>query len=240
MCTVSFLPHPSGGFLLTSSRDEHITRPAAAHPRRYRLGGRSVFFPRDPLAGGTWIATDERHHTLCLLNGAFEAHVPRPPYRQSRGQVILDFFGHETSTIFLSNADFSGLEPFTLLIVSHEPTPALRELRWDGHRRHEFLPDARYPHLWSSATLYGPTARAQRLGWFQDWLGGRSRYDQDAVLEFHQQAGLPEKPHYALRMHRPDGIQTVSITSVERSPEAHRLVYQDLQAGTLTTFRILS
>jgi hypothetical protein len=239
MCTVTFLPLPDSGFLLTSNRDEHQSRAGATVPKRYRLGNRTVFFPKDGPSGGTWIATDEQRHTLCLLNGAFDPHAPRPPYRHSRGRIILDFFGYENETDFSIHYDFSDLEPFTLLVVEYDPVLTLVEIRWDGTRFHRTRLDATRPRLWSSATLYPVPIREKRERWFTDWLGGQAAFSQEALVGFHRVAGDGD-PHHDLLMQRPDGLRTVSITSVERSAAAHRIVYHDLQTQIDSTFRILS
>lgn len=247
MCTVTFLPTPanaspetaSEGFILTSNRDEQASRQRALLPRRYSLGGRTVFYPKDGQAGGTWIATDEQRYTLCLLNGAFEAHVPCPPYRQSRGQVIPDFFGYENEIDFSLHYGFMGIEPFTLIVVEYDPTLSLLELRWDGVQLHRTILDATIPYLWSSATLYPPPIRQKRERWFTNWLTHQSGYSQEAIVAFHQQTGEGD-PENDLLMQRQGGIRTVSITSVERNEQAHRLYYSDLLTKTATTFRILS
>ncbi|MBK6665833.1 MAG: NRDE family protein [Saprospiraceae bacterium] len=70
MCTVSYMPTKSG-FILTSSRDESKVRKALP-PATYHLHGQDLVFPKDILAGGTWIAASERGQVACLLNGAFD------------------------------------------------------------------------------------------------------------------------------------------------------------------------
>ncbi|AQG78299.1 NRDE family protein [Spirosoma montaniterrae] len=248
MCTVSFLPTPapqtptlpaSGGFILTSNRDEMASRQRALFPRRYNLNGRTVFYPKDGLAGGTWIATDEQQYTLCLLNGAFDAHRHQPPYRHSRGQVIPAFFSYENEVDFSLHYPFVGLEPFTLVVVAYASNLTLTELRWDGTTLHRQLLNAACPYLWSSATLYPYAIRQKRERWFVEWLQLQSAYSQEAIVRFHEQTGDGD-PTNALLMQRPNGIRTVSITSVEHTEQAHRLYYRDLLTETATTFRILS
>ena len=244
MCTVSFLPTPAGaslveGFILTASRDEQASRQRAIFPRRYSLGGRTVFYPKDGQAGGTWIATDEQRYTLCLLNGAFESHEHRLPYRHSRGRVIPDFFGYENEIDFSLHYSFADLEPFTLIVVAYDPDLALIELRWDGTQLHRTLLNASQPHLWSSATLYPKPIRQKRGKWFGEWLAQQTVYSQEKSVLFHQQAGDGD-PENDLLMQRPNGIRTISITSVERNEQAHRLYYRDLLTQRATTFRILS
>jgi uncharacterized protein with NRDE domain len=94
MCTVSYLPLPSAGYILTSNRDEAPERPTALPINHYRIGERTVYFPKDPQAGGTWIATTGDESTICLLNGGFVPHIAAPGhhYRKSRGMVVLDYF----------------------------------------------------------------------------------------------------------------------------------------------------
>ncbi|HWZ21081.1 MAG TPA: NRDE family protein, partial [Cytophagaceae bacterium] len=87
MCTVTYLPKPNGEYILTSSRDEKIVRPAAAVPQCYTIGGKSIVFPKDPTAGGSWIAY-AGEKTVCLLNGGFKKHISNPPYKKSRGLVV--------------------------------------------------------------------------------------------------------------------------------------------------------
>ena len=92
MCTVTYFPLEQDGYILTSSRDEKSVRGIALPPRKYLLDQQTVFFPKDPDAGGTWFVTTGRDTTLCLLNGAFTKHEHEPPYRKSRGLVVLDYF----------------------------------------------------------------------------------------------------------------------------------------------------
>ncbi|MEZ4987030.1 MAG: NRDE family protein [Saprospiraceae bacterium] len=116
-----------------------------------RSGGLALS-PRYWEAGGTWICTGSNGRLVCLLNGAFEHHAHRPPYRRSRGLVVLDVFLFSMVTDFLSEYDLTGIEPFTMIIA--EPD-ALWELRWDENSQRHVASLARnLPHIWSSATLY--------------------------------------------------------------------------------------
>ena len=128
MCTVTFLPKGENGYILTSNRDETPKR-AASPPQAYDVHGIAVTFPKDPLAGGTWIACDKQRFTLCLLNGAFEKHSHRPPYALSRGLMLLDFFKYNDAESFQIGYDFEGIEPFTLIIVDSSAALKIYELR---------------------------------------------------------------------------------------------------------------
>lgn len=98
MCTVTYLP-VSTGFVLTQNRDEAPTRSPQIISKEKRFGT-ELLFPKDTKAGGTWIATARDGRTACLLNGAFEKHKHEPPYRLSRGLVLLDFLDGPSHSFF--------------------------------------------------------------------------------------------------------------------------------------------
>ncbi|MFW0694651.1 hypothetical protein ACN091_10365, partial [Aliarcobacter butzleri] len=74
--------------------------------------------------------------TACLLNGAFVAHTPQPPYKHSRGLVVLDAFDYVSIDSFINQYSFTGIEPFTLLLAETDRLSGQRlvELRWNGRR----------------------------------------------------------------------------------------------------------
>lgn len=223
MCTVTYLPRPAGDYILTSNRDE---QPARSPRRITRLGEgrRLLLFPQDTRAGGTWIATASDHRTVCLLNGAFEPHLRRPPYRRSRGLMALDFFAYAGADAFAAQYDFSGMEPFTMIIIDRG---RLWELRWDEHTLHRRRLDPAGYHIWSSATLYGADARRKREQWFDQWRNARDEHDQAAILDFHRHSGDGD-PWNDVVMNRGGLVQTVSITSIIRSGKDVCMRYEDL------------
>jgi hypothetical protein len=227
MCTLTYLPLPaSPGFILTHSRDELALRPTALPPATYLLGDEPVVYPKDPQGLGTWVATSARL-SVCLLNGAFRSHVPQPPYRHSRGLVVLDAFRADGIDRFLNQYDCRGLEPFTLLLAE---AGRLAELRWDGQRTHIHERDPEQPHIWSSATLYSPDVVAQRRTWFCQWLARNPAPTVADIRAFHGLAGQ-EDPHNALRMNRGNGLFTLSLTSIRHENRGSELLYEDLQTG---------
>ena len=92
MCTVTFIPLKNNRFVLTSNRDESPQR-SPETISSLRKEGQEIIFPKDKGAGGSWIAASSQDRLVCLLNGAFDCHQRTPPYRKSRGQMVLDFFG---------------------------------------------------------------------------------------------------------------------------------------------------
>jgi hypothetical protein len=235
MCVLTYLPLPDG-FILTNNRDEHLSRPRAVAPRRYCLHGREVYFPKDPRAGGTWLASTPGR-SVCLLNGAFVPHEPRPPYRHSRGQVVLDFFGYASADAFARSYDFTHLEPFTLLAFDAFDGLKISELKWDGERLFRSEKDPAAPGIWSSVTLYAPEVVAAREGWFRAWQRENPKFEAETIWQFHHSAHGDRRND--LVMERPNGLLTFSVMQVEQRTGHLRLAYQDLQTGEEWRYRVL-
>ncbi|WP_420388401.1 NRDE family protein [Roseivirga sp.] len=215
MCTVTFLPKKNRDFILTSNRDEDPSR--ASHELNSQLiEGREVRFPKDPKAGGTWFATDEDRFTLCLLNGAFEKHQHRPPYRLSRGIMLLDFFEINHVESFVKNYDFDGIEPFTLVLIDHsEEELRLNQLVWNENELNHQVLNQDSPYIWSSSTLYPQPVRDERRKWFNEWLKGKGSFNQDEILSFHQFGGKGDAWNDFV-MNREGKVKTVSVTSLDK------------------------
>ena len=224
MCTVTYLPTPSG-FILTSNRDEALVRKPASTPEMVSLGGGEVLFPRDGEAGGTWVATSDNSRTVCLLNGAFHRHKHQPPYRKSRGLVVLDFFKTASAQEFNQHYDLEGIEPFTLLVVEQRQ---LFEFRWDGQQKFFKPLDARQPHIYCSATLYTPEVVAMRQKWFAAWLEKHPVFNTPGILSFHLFAGEGDE-NTQVRMSIYGIVKTVSITCIEMKEDLQVMYYSDLQ-----------
>ncbi len=231
MCTVTFLPKGPQSYILTSNRDETPKR-AALHPAEYSVFGHTLYFPKEPLAGGTWIVTDKQRFTLCLLNGAFVIHERNPPYRLSRGQMVLEFFRYADVSAFLKDYDFQGIEPFTLVLVDSTDEIDLTELVWDGNEAHVRKLSADEPYIWSSATLYPKEIADQRRDWFRSWLEEHERFAQSEIIDFHKYGGRGDLWNNFV-MKRGDNLETVSITSIEKGDD-FAVKYEDLLTSEVT------
>lgn len=232
MCTATYLPFGPSGFILTHSRDEKAIRPAAQPPRTVRIGGQAVTFPQDPQGQGTWIA-QSAGLVACLLNGAFVAHQSQPPYKHSRGLVVLDAFNYVSIDSFIKQYTFTGMEPFTLLLAEAN---RLVELRWNGRRLFVNEKDPQQPHIWSSVTLYTPEVIEKRRGWFLDHLREHPVPSVKTIRWFHQTAGDGD-PENSLRMNRQnasghDAMLTLSLTSVVQDDVNTEMVYEDFTQQT--------
>ena len=238
MCTVTFLPAEGKSYILTSNRDEKKVRKPSLAPMKYQLNGKSVFFPKDLEAGGTWIAISNRQFTVCLLNGGIDRHTPNPPYKKSRGLVVLDFFNHTSVEEFVTHYDFSNIEPFTLVVVDSSNGLCLYELIWNGAMIQTNKKDEKTPHIWSSATLYTPEVIEKRKQWFSEWLAGKKKYDLESIMQFHETGGNGDIQN-DLIMNRSNQLLTQSITSIHQSEDGARMRYRNIQENKIVTLRII-
>ena len=228
MCVLTFIPDGLNGFTITNNRDENLTRPKAIFPKKYGIEGKSVYYPKDPKAKGTWIATNV-NFTLCLLNGAFEKHIPTGNYTKSRGQVILDFLDNPDIELLKSDGYFNGVENFTLIII--EPNAQkLIEIVWDGSNTFYKELDWRMPQIWSSCTLYSDEIISKRKELFGAFTRGNANPKADQLLDFHKNTEVDNISNN-LVMKRSDGTLTQSICQIIIKDSGCKIKYFDLQTG---------
>ena len=184
MCTLTFVP-TSNGAILTSNRDEHESRGNTLFPVEKIINNIKVVFPQDPKAGGTWIACTSDQSVAVLLNGAFKKHKHKPPYRKSRGLVLLELFKFKSLTAFSNEFDLEGIEPFTIVYFKNDANSTLNELRWDGYEKHLAKFDVNRPHIWSSASLYSPEIILERQHWFSEMLETKE-LSPEQLQHFHE------------------------------------------------------
>ncbi|MDF9798295.1 hypothetical protein OKW21_003558 [Catalinimonas alkaloidigena] len=227
MCTLTYLP-TSEGFLFTSNRDESTAREKAVFPSSSHSKSGKLLMPLDPEGGGTWILTAENGEAACLLNGAFVNHTRKPPYRKSRGRVIVESFDFEHVSEFLDTYEFDNIEPFTLIkVVSTSEGRALHDIRWDGHRLQHSLSDSSQAHIWSSVTLYDEQMRAKREQWFVEWLASGNEFTAQNIQDFHLHGGEGDST-VDFKMTRSGGLQTISLTCMDIRANEAQVEYNNL------------
>jgi hypothetical protein len=227
MCTVTYLPRKRG-FILTSNRDEDIKRASQViFPEEMEFDEDVILYPKDPKGGGTWIACDNKGRVACLLNGAFEKHIHEDTYKKSRGLVVLDSFGYDNISDFPKQYNFSGIEPFTLVMIDYNRGKSeLHEIRWDGKKTHHKKLDHQKPVIWSSSTLYPEAIREEREEWFGEFLN-EGKMSAKAIRNFHQFGGTGDSAN-DLVMARGTVLSTVSISSIEVGEQGGEFTYHDL------------
>ena len=235
MCTVSFIP-VGNSFFFTSSRDEQAERPRAVFPEQYNLNGYKIIYPKDPKGGGSWIAVNELGNVVVLLNGAIKAHEPEPPYRRSRGLVLLDLVASGSSVNAFEEYDCSGIEPFTVILFEDKN---LWSGKWDGKMKWLESLNSRLPQIWSSVTLYSPDLIRRRETWFNEWIAAHAYPGTLDIIRFHQKGG-EGNPVNSILMNRDGLLFTHSISIVRVAPEMASFRYLDLCSGeTAETFLTL-
>ncbi len=225
MCTATYLP-VEGGFVLTHNRDEAPSRSAPGIAVELE-GERRLFFPRDAEAGGTWIVAASTGFAACLLNGAFVRHRRTPPYRRSRGWVLLDFARLPQPATFFRTYDLEGIEPFTLLYADGNE---LLEFRWDGQQRYLTAKPIDQPHFWCSVTLYDSEVSAAREQVFRKWLLQHPEPNPQAVRRLHLQGSIGD-PENDFCMNRQGRVCTVGVAQLFFTTSTSWLRYRDLIHG---------
>lgn len=234
MCTLTYVPLGEDSFVFTDNRDES---PERTTENLSQSADGHLLFPREPQAGGTWICVDKRDGRFgCLLNGAFERHKHQPPYRRSRGLVVLDFFEYADAQAFFEQYYLEGIEPFTFVVMDGKGQ--LYDFRWDGQQRHLKTLNPHQPYIWSSATLYTKEIAGLRQEWFDVWLQQHPQPRREDILDFHHKAGNGDEEN-SLVMRRYGGkLCTISMSSVLYKKNEIDFHYKDLINGHLANEHI--
>lgn len=222
MCTVTFVPREKGSYILTSNRDENPKRVTEVPGSEVSINEfHSIVFPKDSKAGGTWIAMSKNNRVVCLLNGAFQKHHHSPPYRKSRGLILLETFDYNNIEDFISHVYLDQIEPFTMILIDNN----LHELRWDGTKKYINQLDFNKPHIWSSATLYDDQISSSKRSKFENWISQNHEISPEMVTWFH---GWNNPEGFLLDR---ENVKTVSITSIYHNGFFSEMKYHDLLTG---------
>lgn len=225
MCTLTFYPLSNSEFVLTSSRDEAPDR-ATFFPEVYTHNSLEMLYPKDAVAGGTWIGASTRKRMLSLMNGGFIAHKRKDKYRLSRGVVVLNLLETESVKDFLDEFDFTDIEPFTIILLDGKDKPNLLQIVWDESNLHIKSLEIR-PYIWSSSPLYTPEMQKIREEWYEKFLTDNRLARPSDLWQFHHSAGGEDK-EVSLRIDR-GYVRTKSITQFVLSPYTVESIYHDLE-----------
>jgi hypothetical protein len=229
VCTVSIITVP-GGLRLVHSRDEQRTRSPAEPPTRRRDHPLEVLSPRDPDAGGTWVAARADGLVLAVMN---VNPTPPPPLDRatlrSRGLIIPALLALPASDIAPAVARLEpGLfAPFRL--VASSPFTGVSSWTWSGlgrltHDNHTT------PVCWPTSGL-GDDLVARRLPLFEEMVAPAPSPAAQDAFHAHRWADLPHPAGaQSVLMSRPDA-QTVSITTIESAADAVRMAYRAVRPG---------
>lgn len=221
MCTVSFV-QGKNSVIITSNRDEHAGRANAAAPAFYFSNDKKIIFPKDAKAGGTWFTAGENGLVAVLLNGAFKAHIAKPPYRKSRGLILLAIVEAHDPYHFFKQMNLHNIEPFTIVLYQ---SGCLHELRWDGRIKHELKLSSTGNYIWSSATLYTNEVMEKRENLFYRFIGSLENVTEVMVHDFHADSNDNEN---GFIINRQTGMKTFSITQAVIKKEQIKFLHSDL------------
>ena len=185
-----------------------------------------ILYPKDKEGGGTWFALHENGNAMVFLNGGKVNHIPSPPYRRSRGLVLLDLLDSESPLANFLAINLNEIEPFTAVIWEDKK---LFEFSWDNYRKCHLQLNAAIPHIWSSVTLYDENIRNKRRQWFNNWFDKNPFPSIDDILNFHQFSGEGDSRNDIL-MNRDGLVSTVSITALEFTEDNGFLTYFDIKS----------
>ena len=222
MCTVSFV-RTKNSAIITSNRDEHIQRENAAAPALHILPNKKIIFPKDARAGGTWFAAADNGTVTVLLNGAFKKHIAKPPYRKSRGLILLEIIEADKPLSFFHNLNLNNIEPFT--VVLYQPGQ-LHELRWDGTDKFEEQLNIESDYIWSSSTLYTDEIIKRREDLFQQFIKASTAVTASGMHNFHNNNNGDMENGFIIE--RETGMKTFSITQAVVHYNELKFLHTDL------------
>jgi uncharacterized protein with NRDE domain len=221
MCTVSFYKNKTET-IITSNRDEHHSRAKALPPQVYQTENYQLIYCKDAQANGTWMVLRNDSAVIVLLNGAFERHQLNPPYRKSRGLVLLDIIDEEDCLQKYKNYDLTNIEPFTLVIYHNK---LLHECIWNGDEKFVTEKSAEEKHIWSSVTLYDKEFRSKKSDLFQQLLQIKDELSSNDILEFHHSKQDLEN---GFIINRNQQLLTFSVTQIILSETENTFSHHDI------------
>ncbi|GAB3655220.1 NRDE family protein [Echinicola sediminis] len=228
MCTVSYVPLKDG-VVLTSNRDESSKRKPSFPPETYKIGNKSLTYPKDPASNGTWFVVAGSQLMVVLLNGAKEKHIPSPPYQLSRGKILLMIASATCPLNAWEEINLEQIEPFTIIMYYDK---ALYQLIWDGAKKVNTPLNEKECHIWSSSTLYPAAVRESRESWFKDFIS-TVHVDSERILDFHRNTKRDDKEN-GLVINRGNKMLTKSITQGIIKNDEVSLKHLDLIQNTLS------
>ncbi|TJY36472.1 NRDE family protein [Pontimicrobium aquaticum] len=229
MCTVTLIPKGLNDFVLTSNRDEAPNR-TTLPPKFYQVNKIKLLYPKDEVAGGSWIGLSNKQRVLCVLNGGFKAHERKASYRLSRGIVLKDLLVADNLNKAIEDYNLEDIEPFTLVIVEWNSKMEFKELVWDGTTKH-FSNLPLEPKIWSSSSLYNAEMKQERLQWFDDFKE-KDDFSLNSIMKFHKTAGN-ENEDFGVIMDR-FFVKTTSITQIIKTNNDINMSFENLQTKSFS------
>jgi uncharacterized protein with NRDE domain len=221
MCTVSFYKNETQT-IITSNRDEHHSRAKALPPQVYQTSTYQLIYCKDAQANGTWMVLRNDGVVIVLLNGAFERHQLNPPYRKSRGLVLLDIINEKDCLQKYREYDLTNIEPFTIIIYHNH---LLHECIWNGNEKFIAEKSTEENYIWSSVTLYDEEFRNRKRDLFQQLLQTKNELNANDILQFHHSKQDLEN---GFIINRSNQLMTFSVTQIVLTETINIFTHHDI------------
>lgn len=228
MCTVTLFYKGKNDFIITSNRDEAPNRESDP-PEIYEENSTTFLFPKDKIAGGTWIGGSDKNRIICLLNGGFKVHSRKTNYKHSRGIIVKDLLSAIDLESEVKQYNFENIEPFTIVAADWNSNLKFFELVWDGNKSY-FTELPLETKIWSSSTLYSEKMKAERHSWFLDFKSDNA-LNSKSLFKFHSR--VSENKEFGIIMDR-GFVKTTSITQIEKADKILKMSFLDLTSNTQT------
>lgn len=220
MCILSIFSEENGNFILTHNRDESILRKTSPTVEQREFFGTKATGPVDLNSGGTWIYHTDKY-AVCVLNGAYDKHRHLPPYRMSRGLIILELLKFPSIHDFINEINLAEIEAFTMVMIDFE-TLEKHILVWDGTRKFTENHTSESCIVRSSSTLYSTVEKASH----QEIFMNHQPINPKSIFKLHQALAMPENNRFPT-------VQTTSITQIIYSNQSVELKFCPISTETL-------
>lgn len=186
MCILSII-RTDEKFALTHNRDEDVGRVTSPTLISKVINNQPATFPVDIQSQGTWILTSPTWSTA-ILNGGFELHQRKPPYKHSRGLFPYMLLAFESALDYVESLDLNQIEPFTQIMYNHK-TKELHRLVWDDIEKHLFeIHDDTF--VISSSTLYNEDEKKMH----KSAIKALNSISSDELADLHKSLSWPHNP----------------------------------------------
>lgn len=224
MCTLTFYKDHQK-VIFTSNRDEKLERAAAVSIEKKILSNQTIFYPEDPKHKGTWFVVSNSGNVLVLLNGAKNKHISSPPYRKSRGLILIEIADSEHVIQKWKQINLLNIEPFTIIVYFNHQ---LFQLIWDGNTKKRLQLNENQAHIWSSSTLYEKEIIIERKKWFKDWMFQiKKPLNSIDFYDFHTNTQKNDLTN-GLIINRNNMMATKNITQCILENNAFQLIHNEL------------
>ena len=219
MCVVSYIKNQDK-FYFTSNRDIPKNRKIAIHPKSYRVNNQALIFPKDPDAGGSWIAANELS-LGCILNLKDKKEIKN---NSSRGIFLINCLTQKKPKEYFNNFDFTSTYPFMMVLLNFYEKK-LESFIWDGCKKNINILNVEKNYLWMSSSIYEEKEINQKKYVF---VKNNNLDNEKDILKFHMENQF--------NCSKNNQINTASITQISGTINLKEIKYHDILNNNIESF----